>query len=151
MNKASDEVKPSSIVEEESSPYLLDTSALLSFIEDEAGADRVEKALKQSTTLLPWMVLLETYYITLQEEGQAEADRRIALIKQLKVKIVWDMDEPTLLTAGRLKADHRVSLADAVIAAFAIRRAAVLMHKDPEFEALTGLLPMESLPYKSFT
>lgn len=151
MNKAFDEVKPSSIVEEESSPYLLDTSALLSFIEDEAGADRVEKALKQSTTLLPWMVLLETYYITLQEEGQAEADRRIALIKQLKVKIVWDMDEPTLLTAGRLKADHRVSLADAVIAAFAIRRAAVLMHKDPEFEALTGLLPMESLPYKSFT
>ena len=151
MNKASDEVKTSSIVEEESSPYLLDTSALLSFIEDEAGADRVEKALKQSTTLLPWMVLLETYYITLQEEGQAEADRRIALIKQLKVKIVWDMDEPTLLTAGRLKADHRVSLADAVIAAFAIRRAAVLMHKDPEFEALTGLLPMESLPYQSFT
>ena len=151
MNKASDEVKPSSIVEEESSPYLLDTSALLSFIEDEAGADRVEKALKQSTTLLPWMVLLETYYITLQEEGQAEADRRIALIKQLKVKIVWDMDEPTLLTAGRLKADHRVSVADAVIAAFAIRRAAVLMHKNPEFEALTGLLPMESLPYKSFT
>jgi len=151
VNKASDEVKTSSIVEEESSPYLLDTSALLSFIEDEAGADRVEKALKQSTTLLPWLVLLETYYITLQEEGQAEADRRIALIKQLKVKIVWDMDEPTLLTAGRLKADHRVSLADAVIAAFAIRRAAVLMHKDPEFEALTGLLPMESLPYKSFT
>jgi len=151
VNKASDEVKPSSIVEEESSPYLLDTSALLSFIEDEAGADRVEKALKQSTTLIPWMVLLETYYITLQEEGQAEADRRIALIKQLKVKIVWDMDEPTLLTAGRLKADHRVSLADAVIAAFAIRRAAVLMHKDPEFEALTGLLQMESLPYKSFT
>ena len=38
MNKASDEVKLSSIVEEESSPYLLDTSALLSFIEDEAGA-----------------------------------------------------------------------------------------------------------------
>jgi predicted nucleic acid-binding protein len=151
VNKASDEVKTSSIVEEESSPYLLDTSALMSFIEDEAGADRVEKALKQSTTLLPWLVLLETYYITLQEEGQAEADRRIALIKQLKVKIVWDMDEPTLLTAGRLKADHRVSLADAVIAAFAIRRAAVLMHKDPEFEALTGLLPMESLPYKSFT
>jgi predicted nucleic acid-binding protein len=151
VNKASDEVKLSSIVEEESSPYLLDTSALLSFIEDEVGADLVEQALKQVTTLLPWPVLLETYYITFQEEGQAEADRRIALIKQLKVKIVWDMDEPTLLTAGRLKADHRVSLADAVIAAFAIRRAAVLMHKDPEFEALTGLLPMESLPYKSFT
>jgi len=48
-----------------------------------------------------------------------------------------------------LKADHGVSLADAIIAAFAMRRSAVLMHKDPEFEALTGLLPMEALPYKT--
>ena len=131
-------------------PYLLDTSAILSFIEDEAGADRVEEALKKSTTLLPWPVLLETYYITLQEEGQAEADRRIALLKQLKVIVLWNMDEATLLTAAKLKAEYRVSLADAIIAAFAIRNGAVLIHKDPEFEALTGLLPMEALPYKNF-
>ncbi len=140
----------SSIAEMQSSPYLLDTSALLSFIEDEAGADLVEQALKQANTLLPWPVLLETYYITFQEAGQAEADRRIALLKQLNVKILWDMDESTLLTAAKLKAEHRISLADAIIAAFAIRRNAVLMHKDPEFDALTGLLPMEALPYKSF-
>ncbi len=99
--------------------YLLDTSALLSFIEDEEGADRVEKALKQKETLLPWPVLLEMVYITLQEEGQSEADKRFALIKQLKVKILYDMDEATLLTAARLKAFHRISLADAVIAAYA--------------------------------
>ena len=131
-------------------PYLLDTSAILSFIEDEAGADRVEEALKKSTTLLPWPVLLEIYYITLQEEGQAEADRRIALLKQLKVIVLWNMDEATLLTAAKLKAEYRVSLADAIIAAFAIRNGAVLIHKDPEFDALTGLLPMEALPYKNF-
>jgi len=39
-------------------------------------------------------------------------------------------------------------LADAIIAAFAIRKDAILMHKDPEFDALTGLLKMEALPYK---
>jgi predicted nucleic acid-binding protein len=99
---------------------------------------------------VPWPVLLETHYVTLQEDGQAEADRRVALIKQLDVEILWGMDESTLLTASKLKAEHRVSLADAVIAAFAIRRGAVLMHKDPEFDALTGLLPMEALPYKLF-
>ena len=121
----------------------------MAFIEDEAGADRVERALKQPTTLVPWPVLLETHYVTLQERGQAEADRRIALIKQLNVNIAWDMDESTLLTASRLKAERRVSLADAIIAAFAIRGGAVLMHKDPELGALTGLLPMEELPYKS--
>ncbi|MCZ7663111.1 MAG: PIN domain-containing protein [Thermoleophilia bacterium] len=136
-------------VETGSNPYLVDTSALLAFIEDEAGADRVEQALKQATTLLPWPVLLETHYITLQEEGVAEADRRFALIKQLNVKILWDIDESTVLTAARLKAEHRISLADAIIAAFALRRDAVLIHNDPEFDALTGLLPMEALPYKS--
>lgn len=148
MSNRSDEESPSSIIEVESNPYLLDTSALLTFIEDEEGADRVEQALEQPTTLLPWPVLLETCYITIQEEGQAEADRRIALIKQLNVKILWDMDESTLLNATRLKAEHRVSLADAIVAAFAIRKDAVLMHKDPEFDALIGMLPMEALPYK---
>ena len=54
-----------------------------------------------------------------------------------------------MLTAARLKALHRVSLADAIIAAIAIRKDAILMHKDPEFDALTGLLKMEALPYKS--
>jgi predicted nucleic acid-binding protein len=148
VKKVSDAGKRSSVEAVPARPCLLDTSALLAFIEDEAGADRVEQVLKQATTLIPWPVLLETYYITVQEAGQAEADQRIALIKQLNVKILWDMDEATLLTAATLKARHRISLADAIIAAFAIRKAAVLMHKDPEYDALTGLLPMEALPYK---
>ena len=131
-----------------SSAYLLDTSALLAFIEDEEGADRVEQVLKQKETIVPWPAILETYYITQQEEGQAEADKRFALIKQLKVTILYDMDEATLLTASRLKALHRLSLADAIIAAFAIRKDAILMHKDPEFDTLRGLLKMEALPYK---
>ena len=149
MKRAPDDTETGATAATGSRPWLLDTSALLSYIEDEAGADRVEQALKQPTTIVPWPVLLETHYVTLQKRGQAEADRRIALIKQLNVKILWDMDESTLLTASRLKAEHRASLAAAIIAAFAIRRGAVLMHKDPEFDALTGLLPLEALPYKS--
>lgn len=129
-------------------PYLLDTSALLSFIEDEAGADVVERALEQPTTLLPWPVLLEAHYVTLREKGEAEAYRRSALVRQLAIKILWGMDESTLLTAARLKALHRLSLADAIIAAFALLNDAVLLHKDPEFDALAGAVPMEALPYK---
>jgi len=129
--------------------YLLDTSALLTFIEDEEGSDRVEEILRGTSILLPWPVLMETYYITLQKKGRAEADRRYALIRQLKADILWEMDEPVLLTAARLKAEHHISLADAVIAAFALQHHAVLIHKDPEFEALTGFLPMEALPYKA--
>jgi uncharacterized protein with PIN domain len=80
-------VKPPLADESASSIYLIDTSALLSFIEDEEGADYVEQALKQKETIVPWPVLLEMYYITLQEKGQLEADRRFALVKQLKVNI----------------------------------------------------------------
>jgi predicted nucleic acid-binding protein len=129
--------------------YLLDTSALLTFIEDEEGSDRVEEILRGAGILLPWPVLMETYYITLQKKGRAEADRRYALIRQLRAEILWEMDEPILLTAARLKAEHHISLADAVIAGFALQHHAILIHKDPEFEALTGFLPMEALPYKA--
>lgn len=128
--------------------YLVDTSAFLAFIEDEDGAARVEQVLRRRSTLLPWPVLLETYYISRQERGEAEADRRYALMKQLDVTILWQMDEPTLLTAGRLKANHRVSLADALIAAFAFQHDAILIHKDPEYEAVAGEVSLEALPYK---
>jgi predicted nucleic acid-binding protein len=137
------------IMKERRGNFLLDTSALFTFIEDEEGADIVEKALRQQETLIPWPVLLEMYYITLQEEGQPEADKRLALIKQLKVHLLYDLDEATLLTAARLKAQHRVSLADAIIAAYAVRHGAMLMHKDPEFESLSGSLTLKTLPHKS--
>ena len=58
------------------------------------------------------------------------------------------MDEPTLLTASRFKARFRISLADALIAAFAVRQEAILVHKDPELEALAEIVPQEILPYK---
>jgi len=53
-----------------------------------------------------------------------------------------------LLTAARLKARFRVSFADALIAAFAVRSSAILVHKDPEFEALADKVLQEPLPYK---
>jgi predicted nucleic acid-binding protein len=139
----------SPLTESGDSVYLLDTSALLTFIEDEDGSGRVEEILRRKGALLPWPVLMETYYISLREEGRAEADRRYALIRHMKTDILWDMNEQILLIAARLKAEHHVSLADAIVAAYAIQNKAVLIHKDPEFEVLAGLLPMEALPYKS--
>ena len=129
-------------------PYLLDTSAILTLLEDEEGAERVEALLRQETILLPFLVLLETYYMTLQEQTEDVADRRYALLKQLPATVLWDVDEPTLLTAGRLKAGHRLSLADALIAALALRHQAILVHKDPEIAALAETVQLEALPYK---
>jgi predicted nucleic acid-binding protein len=52
------------------------------------------------------------------------------------------------LTAARLKATYHISLADAIVASFAIRQKAVILHKDPEFEALASQVSLEGLPYK---
>ncbi len=128
--------------------YVLDTSALFALIEDEPGADRVEEVLRTQRVWLPCLVLLELAYITRQERGGVEAEQRYALAKALPAEIVWEVDEPALLAAARFKARHRVSLADAVIAGVAAAKHAVLIHKDPEYEALAEDVPLEPLPYK---
>ena len=133
----------------ESKSYVLETSALLALIEDEDGAGRVESILRTEKVFLPCLVLLEVHYITRQERGQGEADRRYAFLKQLSCEILWQLDEPTLLTASRFKAGHRLSLADSMIAAVAQRQQATLVHKDPEYEALSEELQLEALPYKN--
>lgn len=130
------------------SPYLLDTSAVMTLLEDEDGAERVEMLLRDEEVLLPFMTLLEIYYIALREHSEDIADIRYAMLKHSGATILWDVDEPLLLTAGRLKASYRLSLADALIAALAMRHQAVLVHKDPEMEALADLLQLETLPYK---
>ena len=39
-------------------------------------------------------------------------------------------------------------IADKIIAAFAVQHQTVLLHKDPEFEALADEAMLETLPYK---
>lgn len=129
--------------------YVLDTSALLTLIEDEPGAARVEQVLRSEIVLIPWMCSFEVVYITQQERGVAEAERRYALLKALPVTHLWELEEALLLTAARLKATYRLALADTLIAACAIRERAILLHKDPQYDALSGQLQLENLPYKS--
>lgn len=129
-------------------PVVVDTSALLTLIEDEDGAERVEQVLRSGSAILVWTSLLEVMDVTQQERGVAEAERRYALLKVLPVTLLWTVDEPILLTAARFKASYKVSFADAIIAAYAAYHQATLLHKDPQFDALAGELDVEALPYK---
>jgi predicted nucleic acid-binding protein len=131
--------------------YVLDTSAIFSFMEDEPGSGFVEQILNDSKSviLIPWPVLFEVYYATRRRKGEREADRRYVLVKELPAEIVWAFDEPRLLAAARLKARFPLSFADAIIAATAERERAVLVHKDPEFDGLEGTVRLRSLPFKN--
>ncbi len=134
------------------STYVLDTSALLSLIEDEVGADVVQTLLEQARTgdiiiLLSFMSFMEVYYITLQERDLEEALARIDLITALPVLRVESTESLSIL-AAEIKAAHRLSVADAWIAALAKERGAILVHKDPEFEQVEKIIEVLCLPYK---
>ena len=67
-------------------------------------------------------------------------------MKSLDVKLLWEVDEPTLLIAGTFMGLNRLSLAGALIAAFAKTRKATLVHRDPEYGALRGEVSQLALP-----
>ena len=128
--------------------FLLDTSAWFTFMEDEKGADEVESILTTKDIIIPFIVLMEVYYISFREKGDYIASERYAFLKSLEAEFIWQIDEPTLLMAGKFKALYRISLADAVIASIAKRNGAILVHKDPEYEALKKEIEQIILPYK---
>ena len=128
--------------------YLLDTSAIFTLIEDEKGADEVERILREKRIILPFVVLLEVYYISWKEKGEEIADRRYAMLKSLNAEFILSLDEPTLMTAGRLKAKYNLPLADALIAACAITSDAILVHKDKDYEVLGNQVKQHILPYE---
>ena len=86
--------------------------------------------------------------MTLQEHSQQEAETRFAMLRHSSAEIIWNMDEATVIRAGRIKAANKVPFADSVISSLAIQTESILVHKDPEYEALEGQVEMESLPYK---
>jgi ribonuclease VapC len=132
------------------SRYLLDTSALLTLRDDEAGADRVADLLAlaqrgEASCLGCFITLMEVLYRVWKDEGEHAG--RLAYEQCLSLPIEWMHETAELLQrAAAMKAGNRLSLAEAWIAASAQMSGGILVHKDPEFESL-GLV-QEPLPYK---
>ncbi len=132
--------------------YILDTSALFTYLEDEEGADYIDNILEMAENgeiviYISFISLTEVYYITLQEKDAGEALNRINLIRSLALSVT-ESYESLNIRAGELKSKHRISLADAFIAALTFEYDGILVHKDPEFESLSYLIKQHRLPYK---
>ena len=132
--------------------YILDTSAILTYIEDEDGSDYVENLLIDAEKgiadiYVSFISLTEVFYITMREKGELLASERVKLIQSLAVK-VQESDETININAGKLKARNSISLADAYIAALCQIHNGILVHKDPEYEKLASEIKEYRLPYK---
>ena len=131
---------------------ILDTSAILTYIEDEDGSDYVENLLIDAEKgivdiYVSFISLTEVFYITLREKDEPLALERIKLMQSLAVKI-QESDEMVNIKAGKLKARNSISLADAYIAALCQIHNGILVHKDPEYEKLASEINEYRLPYK---
>jgi len=131
---------------------LLDTSAVLAALEGEPGCEDIRARLigadaGKSALFVSFATLAEVYYIAYHEHGAVKAADFVAVLRGWPVTVSYP-DEALTLAAGALKATHAISFADAFIAATALRFDAELVHKDPEFESLSGKLKLAPLPYK---
>jgi ribonuclease VapC len=131
----------------------LDTSAWLTWSQDEPGADEIEAyfeaAMDGDATLhASFVSLTELEYITTQQFGTDKARELLESVEDKPVR--WHQSDRALCReAAKLKAAHKVSFADAFVAATAQRLDATLVHKDPEFDALKDVIKLHGLPPKA--
>jgi predicted nucleic acid-binding protein len=117
--------------------YVLDSYAVLAYLEGEPGADRVAELLRAAAgrrchLSLCAVNLGEVMYIVERERGLPRAQETLARIYELPVEVV-DPDRTLTLAAAHLKAQWPVAYADCFAAALARARDAPLLTGDPEF------------------
>lgn len=121
--------------------FVLDSFALIGYLENETFSARVEKLLRQARQgeiriYLHAIHLGEVYYITLREQGQNLAQLAYARIKAFPLRYIDIITEEMLLTAAGLKANYPISYADSFAASLAIIHNSYLLTGDPEFKKL---------------
>jgi len=118
--------------------YVLDASALMAFLEDRAGAGKVEELLAKAAeakrplamSVINWG---EVHYSIWRAHGEKQAKAKLQEIAQLPVAIV-DVDGEFGKLAATLKAVYNLPYADCFAAALAQSRKATLVTSDHDFE-----------------
>jgi predicted nucleic acid-binding protein len=129
--------------------YLLDSFALLAYLNDEAGRTRVQEILtmaegRKCRIVMCLVNLGEVLYITERERGLAMAQSVLALAERLPLELL-DASRDLVLDAAHIKAQHPLSFADAFATAAAVREKAMVVTGDPEFKSVEELIKIEWL------
>ena len=133
--------------------FVLDSFALLAFLEGEAGLARVKAVLRDAEkghcqVYLSWINLGEVLYITEREQGQRRALETLAHIQSLPIEML-EVTSQAVLDAAHIKANHRLSYADAFAVTAALAQSATVLTGDLEFKTVEPLINIEWLAQKS--
>jgi ribonuclease VapC len=129
---------------------LLDSYAVLAYLNGESGAETVVRAMEEAKEsnlplLMSEMNIGEVYYILSRRRGPQKADYFLDnVLPGLPIRPA-PVDFFLIMDASRLKAKYPLSYADCFAVAEAIRSGATILTGDPEFKAVEPLVTMEWL------
>jgi predicted nucleic acid-binding protein len=115
--------------------FVLDASALIAFLNDEDGADKVEDILQKAkrgkcVVYINKLNILEVYYGVYREDGGEKAEEALAKILNLPLIVVDAFKDDVFKEAGKLKATYKISIADSIALAEAKTRGAQILTAD---------------------
>src|SRR3972149_104976 len=127
--------------------YVLDTWAVIAYLEDEPSApqiaDLIASAHEDSIPVFMTVVNVgEVWYIIAREVSEEEANNSIKELHDLRIQFVdvgWDLTQG----AARFKSQHRMSYADCYAAALAKSYKADLVTGDKEFKSLEDQIKIQ--------
>jgi ribonuclease VapC len=129
--------------------YVLDSYAMIAYFEDEPGADRVAKVLRQLIqgkakgfmSVVNWG---EVYYNTVREQGIAEAEKVIHQLDKFPIQMV-EANKELAYDAAKLKGKYRIPYADCFAVALSVKLNASLLTGDPDFKKLKERISIQWL------
>ncbi len=129
---------------------LLDSFALLSYLNKETGFEKVREALAEAqvsdgSVLMNEVNVGETHYILHRQRGVQEAEYFLdTVLVGLPILLVQN-DFQDVIDAARIKAEYPLSFADCFAVATARRESAIILTGDPEFKKIEHLAKIEWL------
>ena len=129
--------------------YVLDTWAVIAYLEDEPSADQVEEliATAQEEQIPIYMSVVnvgEVWYTLAREVSEEEANAGVKMLSDLRIQfenVDWELTQE----AARFKSQNKMSYADAFAAALAKVKKADLVTGDNEFKPLDGQIKISWL------
>ena len=120
--------------------FVLDSYAILAFFRDETGADDVEKLLNEAAGDKHELYVTvinagEVYYMSCRKDSVAKANQVWNAMKKFPLHFI-EIDMDLSLAAAKIKANYKLSFADAFAAALTIQKKATLVTGDEEFQNL---------------
>lgn len=129
---------------------LLDSFALLAYLNKEANFEKVKQILAQAQksdafVLMNEINIGETYYILFRKRGRKQAEYFIdTILPGLPIAPVSNTFE-SVLDAARIKAEYPLSSSDCFAVSNARRENAIIMTGDPEFKNVEHIVEIEWL------